>query len=261
MLKALRGRIERFWQARHPLRDTHQMGQNNIYIVPSRPGLFFCLVLGVLLLASINEQLSLGFMLTFLLTGAGLASMHATHGNLRGLSLDLRAPVPGFAGEDLQLELRVHNPGAARHGIGIRCEGGELAWCDVPAQGHGLVHVRFRAERRGLQGLPVLRIETRFPLGLFRAWSIWRPAAQVWVYPRPESPAAPIQAGVGEADPGERASLAPLRGGVDFDSVRPYRHGDTPQSVLWKKSSLAIEQGGSLWVRDTRASSGQRLWL
>ena len=37
-------------------------------------------------------------MLSFLLAGAGLSSMQATHGNLRGLSLDLLAPQPVFAG-------------------------------------------------------------------------------------------------------------------------------------------------------------------
>jgi hypothetical protein len=43
-----------------------------------------------MLLASINYQLNLGYALTFLLAGAGLVSMHLTHGTLRGLTLHLR---------------------------------------------------------------------------------------------------------------------------------------------------------------------------
>ncbi|MEH0164622.1 DUF58 domain-containing protein [Paucibacter sp. JuS9] len=261
MLAPLRKRIDAWWAGRHQRRDTHVMGQNNIYIVPSRPGLFFCATLGLLLIASINDQLSLGYMLTFLLTGAGFASMHTTHGNLRGLQMDLREPTPGFAGGDLQLELRVHNSGRARFGVGIRVQdGGETAWCDVPAQGHALVHVRFKAPRRGLSELPTLVIETRFPLGLFRAWSIWRPAAQVWVYPQPESPAAPFAPSAQAADAGE-TSGAVLLPGQDFEGVRAYRRGDSLRQVVWKKAALAMEQGGPLWVRETRAPASQRLWL
>ncbi|MDM4765669.1 DUF58 domain-containing protein [Pelomonas sp. SE-A7] len=265
MLKYVRSRIDAWWAARHQRRDTHAMGQNNIYILPSRPGLAFCFTLGVLLLASINDQLSLGYMLTFLLAGAGFASMHATHGNLRGLQMDLREPAPGFAGGDLQLELRVHNSGRARYGVGIRVQDenggkGETAWCDVPAQGHALVHVRCPATRRGLLELPTLVIETRFPLGLFRAWSIWRPATRAWVYPRAEQPAAPFAVTAHAAEAGELSGGA-LLPGQDFEGVRAYRRGDTLRQVIWKKAALALEQGGPLWVRETRAPASQRLWL
>ncbi|PTT77018.1 DUF58 domain-containing protein, partial [Pelomonas sp. HMWF004] len=88
----IRRRWQAWWQSRQPVSDTHQTTQRNVYIVPTRAGLAFCGTLGVLLLASINEQLSLGYALTFALTGAGLASMHTTHGNLRGLQMDLKAP-------------------------------------------------------------------------------------------------------------------------------------------------------------------------
>jgi hypothetical protein len=55
----------------------------------------------VMLLAAINYQLNLGYALTFLLAGAGLVSMHLTHGNLRGLTLRTCTPTvpPVFAGE------------------------------------------------------------------------------------------------------------------------------------------------------------------
>lgn len=261
MARSIRQRLDAWWAARHQRRDLHLMGQHNIYILPSRPGLAFCATLGVLLVASINDQLSLGYMLTFLLTGAGFASMHSTHGNLRGLQLDLREPTPGFAGGDLQLEIRVHNSGRARYGVGIRVQdGGETAWCDVPEQGHALVHVRFKAPPRGLRELPTLRIETRFPLGLFGAWSIWRPAAKVWVYPEPESPAAPFAPSAQRAEAGEISGAA-LVPGQDFEGVRAYRRGDSLRQVVWKKAALALEQGSTLWVRETRAPASQQLWL
>lgn len=236
------------------------MGQNNIYILPSRPGLFFCTTLAVLLLASINDQLSLGYALTFLLAGAGFASMHATHANLRGLQLDLKTPAPAFAGDELLLEIRLHS-GAdrSRYGVGLRAlPAVESAWIDVPARGHSLLRLSCPAPQRGLMSLPQLRIETRFPLGLFGAWSIWRPAARVWVYPRPEQPAPPLPGQAAVA--GELAGAAPLLlRGEDFEGVRPYRRGDSLRQVLWKKAAQSIE--GQLLVREHLSPATRQRWL
>ncbi len=239
------------------------MGQHNIYIVPSRPGIFFCLTIGVLLVASINDQLSLGYMLTFLLAGAGLASMQATHANLRGLSLDLQAPQPVFAGQEARLEIRLHNVGRARFGLGFRVRGAPeeaIAWVDAPEKGHAVVTLSYAAPVRGLQELPELQIITRFPLGLFRAWSLWRPASRLSVYPQPEAPVPPFPAQAAGPE-GEHAASLQLHKGLEFEGVRPYRRGDTLRQVIWKKAALALETGQALPVRETHAPASRELWL
>ncbi|HNJ83781.1 MAG TPA: DUF58 domain-containing protein, partial [Piscinibacter sp.] len=181
-LAALRSQVRRWWQARLPSADTLLLGQRNIYIVPTAAGLMFAATLVVLLLASINYQLNLGYVLTFLLAGSGAVSMHVTHGTLRGLTLRLRAPAPVFAGESALLEAVLTSPDGARFGIGLKLADAQAAtrtWIDVPAQGQASAQIGFVPAMRGLHALPALSIETRFPLGLFRAWAIWRPAAQL----------------------------------------------------------------------------------
>lgn len=262
---SVRKRWRVWWDARHPHADTHLMGQNNVYILPSRPGLAFCLTLGVLLIGTINDQLSLGYALTFLLAGAGLASMHLTHGNLHGLALDMRPPPPVFAGAEVALTLRLHNSGRARYGIGLHLQGTpdtEIAWTDVPAQGHASLTLRYPAAVRGRHMLPPLQIVSRFPLGLFRAWSIWRPAAEVWVYPRPELPLPPFAEPQGSDSTCPDSLLRPSRrAGLDFEGVRAYRRGDSMRQVLWKKAALGLETGTPLWVRDSHAPAAQQRWL
>ncbi|WP_422014122.1 DUF58 domain-containing protein [Roseateles sp.] len=261
---ALQRRWQRWWQGRQPQADTHQTTQRNVYIVPTLAGLAFCGTLGVLLLASINEQLSLGYALTFALTGAGLASMHTTHANLRGLQMDLRVPDGVHAGDDYTLELRLHNSARARFGIAVsaQLDGGttEPAWVDVPALGHAILKLRLPAERRGLRDLRRLVITTRFPLGFFRAWSYWRPASRIWIYPRPEAVTAPfpVQA---DAGAGEAVSTRQSRSGTDFSGVRSYRRGDAMKQILWRKSVLALDQGLPPWVRETDAPMARDLWL
>lgn len=264
MIQAARVRWQRWWQARQPVADTHQTTQRNVYIVPTLAGLAFCGTLGVLLLASINEQLSLGYALTFALTGAGLASMHTTHANLRGLQMDLKAPDGVHAGDEFTLELRLHNGAQARFGIAVSAQlddgPTEPAWVDVPALGHAVLRLRLPALKRGLHELPRLVIATRFPLGFFRAWSYWRPASRVWVYPRAEEvpPPFPAQA---EAGSGEATPTRAAPGGSEFSGVRSYRRGDSLKQILWRKSALALEQGLPLWVRETEAPLARDLWL
>src|SRR5690606_41023269 len=96
------------------------------------------------------------------------------------------------------LEAVLSSGGGARHGIGLKIESADsatLTWVDVPAGGQAAARVSFVPERRGLHELPTLSVETRFPLGLFRAWSIWRPASRALVCPRPAQPAAPRRPG------------------------------------------------------------------
>ena len=107
--------------------------------MPSRAGLAFCVTLLLLLVVSINYQLSLGFALTFLLAGSAAASMQMTHGSLRGLTLHLKPLVPAFDGDAAVLEVVVTNPGKSRLGVGFGLDLGArpipLAYAEIAAQG------------------------------------------------------------------------------------------------------------------------------
>jgi uncharacterized protein (DUF58 family) len=258
---AVRRRFRRWWQARLPRSDTLVLTQRNIYILPTRAGLMFAATLVVLLLASINYQLNLGYVLTFLLAGSGIVSMHVTHNTLRGLTLRLRPPAPGFAEEAARLDVVLTSPGSARFGIGLKvldASSATLLWTDVPAGGQASVQIGFVPPKRGWHDVPVLSAETRFPLGLFRAWTVWRPAARLLAYPAPERPAAPLPAA--RAVPGGPSQARSADGG-EIEGVRGYRRGDPLKLVFWKKAAKALAGGGELVSRDTSASVQRQLWL
>ena len=247
-----------WFEARLPLADQHQPGQRNIYIVPTAGGLFFAVVLLVLLVASINYQLSLGYALTFLLAGSGLASMHMTHGTLRGLQMHLHTGGAAFAGGHVDIDISINNPGAARYGIGLGWRHGtERAWTDLPARGTSTLRLQLPLQRRGWQAVPTLVAETRFPMGLFRAWTVWRPAARVLAWPQPEPAAPPLPAGDAGETRETRQSATPTSEGVAFDGVRPWRRGDALRQVAWKK----VAHTGQLVSRDQEASAPRDLWL
>lgn len=253
----LRGRWQRWWQNRLPQADTHTLTQRNIYILPTRAGLAYAATLVVMLLAAVNYQLNLGYALSFLLAGAGIVSMHMTHNTLRGLTLQLRPPRAAFAGDAAALELVLHNAGGTRHGLGLRLQGAPAAstvWCDVPAQGQQPATLGLVLPHRGRHGVPTVVVETVFPFGLFRAWSLWRPASRVLAWPRPEDTPPPLPA-LGVAFGQEHGQR---RGeGSELDGVRPWRRGDTMRQVVWKK----VARSGELVSRETSQAAARELWL
>ncbi len=100
---------------------------------------------------------------------------------------------------------------------------------------------------RGWHELPGLVIETRFPFGLFRAWTHWRPASRVLAYPRPETPAPALPAA--QSTPGD-STHARRTQGSELDGVRAWRRGDSLRQVLWKK----VARSGELVSRETTSS-------
>ena len=82
-----------------------------VYIVPARLGWMFGATLVLLLVGSINYAIALGFALTFLLAGLGLAGMVHTARNLARIGVAQGAPT-GFAGEAAQF--RIYLDGRAR---------------------------------------------------------------------------------------------------------------------------------------------------
>jgi len=257
----VRRRFRAWLRSRLPARDSMLLTQRNIYILPTPAGFMFGITLLVLLIASVNYQLNLGYVLTFLLAGSGIVSMHLTHGTLRGLTLRLKPPPPVFAREPAVLDVVMTSAGPARFGIGLKIAAAPestLAWNNVPAGGQSLTQVSFVPPGRGLHEIPTLSAETRFPLGLFRAWTVWRPAARLLVYPQPE-PGAPRPPAARHVPGGPTTSRSLDAGEVE--GVRGYQRGDPPRRIAWKKAAQALEAGGELVSRDTSASAHQELWL
>ena len=72
-VRRLRAKLQAWFVARLPPSDSVTLSQRTVYILPTGPGWMLGLTLLVLLVASINYQLNLGYLLTFLLAGTALA--------------------------------------------------------------------------------------------------------------------------------------------------------------------------------------------
>lgn len=254
-------RLSDLMAARTPRSDHLVLTQRNVYILPTRPGWMLAVTLLVMLVGSINYQLNLGYMLTFLLAGAAVVGMHVGHGTLRGLGLKMAPPPPCFAGASARLGIELTNDKRSpRHGIGLAvAPARDWTHVDVAAQDSTPVELGWHPPGRGSHTLPTVVVETRFPLGTFRVWSLWRPAAKVLVYPQPERHPPPLPA----ASPQTGASaMAREAHSGEWDGVRAYRRGDPLKAVVWKRAAQAMARDSAdLVSRSQAAHSPQELWL
>jgi len=238
-----------------PERGTVELVHRRVYIVPARLGWFFGGTLAVLLIGSINYALSLGFALTFLLAGLGLAGMVHTARNLARIAVSAGRAEPAFAGESAQFRLYLDGRAAfdrpailARH----LASGAQLV-VDIPPGGVSEVVLGVPAPRRGWLPLGRVMLETRFPLGLFRAWSYLEPDVRCLVYPRPErSPLPPFS---GEAAAG--ALHTPTPGSDDFAGLRGYQRSDSPRHIAWK----AVARSEEMLTKQFAGDAAAELWL
>jgi uncharacterized protein (DUF58 family) len=251
-----RARLRRWFEERQPASDSITLTQRNVYILPTRPGFMLGATIGVLLLASINYQLNLGYLLTFLLAGSAIVGMQVCHATLRGLTMNVVAPDAIYTGNAATICINLQSRRrTVRYGVGLAVLGSnQWVWGDVPAQGSTTLHVAFKPTRRGLHALPTLTAETRFPMGTFRVWTVWRPAARVLVYPAPELFAPPLPGGEPRAG---GATSAYRHETGEFDGVRAYRRGDPLKMIVWKKAAKNDE----LVSRDAEPVQRFELWL
>lgn len=227
--------------------------QRRIFILPTRQGYFFGGTLAVLLAASIQYQLSLGFLLTFLLGSmAGVAMLH-TWRNLAHLRLHPGRCDPVFAGDTAHFVITLETPARTRFAIAARRRGGDPVHADVARGEMARIDLPVVAPRRGLLKCGRLEIFTRFPVGLFHAWAYVDFDLAVVVYPRPDiAGGSPPTESRGSAEEG-----IPVPGDEEFNMLRAYRAGDPLKLIAWK--ALAREQG--LLTKEFSAMASSELWL
>lgn len=232
---------------------TVTLTQRRIFILPTRQGLALAFVLLLMLLGDINYNLSLGYVLTFLLAMMAVMSMLHAFRNVAHLEVSAGHADAVFSGETARFMLHFHNHGKLpRYRLCLRDAGDNTVSFDVPARQHSEIAFPVPASRRGWLDLGKLTLYTEFPLGLFHVWSYLHFDTRCLVYPRPMA-TAPLPSGTAPDGAGKRSSA----GDEDFSGLRDYVAGDALPRIAWK--AFAREQG--LQVKQFSAQTGEELWL
>ena len=248
-------RFDRWLNKRMPPADSVTLDQRSIFILPTRQGFYFALVIAAMVLAGINYQNSLVFALAFLLASLFMVGMLHTFRNLSGLTLMAGGARPAFAGDDAEFTVILKRLGERTHeSLLIGWDKNLLAQADLVDRLECRTRAFVAAPSRGRLNPGRLLIETRFPLGLFRAWS-WIDLNQTaLVYPRPVA---------GGEVPGslttsqEEGELILKDGAEDFYGLREYQPGDSIRHIAWR----AYARSENLMTKQYAAYADRRIWL
>jgi uncharacterized protein (DUF58 family) len=216
-----------------------------VFILPTKAGMAFVGLLLIMLIGSVNYNLGLGFVLTFFTGSCAIVDMYMTARNLALLHLAPGRAQPVFAGDEAQFELNLRNSTPRdRYAIwiGFQDEGTPRQAVDVAAKGSAAVMLSRPSTERGWLAAPRVRLFTRFPLGLFGAWSYWQPDLKVLVHPQPEAAAPPLPTSGAAREDGYGTV------GLDnFSGIRNYQPGDPMRHLAWRQiARLHPADGGNL---------------
>ena len=230
--------------------------QRRIFILPTGAGLLYGVVLCAMLTGAINYNLSLGHALVFLLAGLGLVAMVHTFRNLLGLRIAPGRAEPVFAGDTAHFTLHVENPWRhARRALELAIGRNPPVALDVPAGERASVVLPCAAPRRGRLEPGRITLASRYPLGLFRAWSYPHPPLSCLVYPKPLAAPLPLAAPAREAA-GRRGN----GGQEDFSGLRERQPNDSPRHIAWKAVARDFAHR-PLLIKQFDGGAAEALWL
>lgn len=254
-LRRSRRELERrLFRLRGPEPAPIVLSQRRVFVMPTRNGTVFAAVVMLLLIGSINYSLSLGYALTFLLGGLGVVAILHAFRNLAQLRITPGRTEPAFAGEHCAYSLVLHNlRNEPRPALLLSADGAEPVLLMVPARACAEAKVLLPAPRRGWLRPGRMRLETRYPLGLIRAWSYIEPDLRCLVYPKPEQAPPPLPRGGSHAFGMQGAA----RGSDDFLGLRNYQAGDSPRHIAWK----AVAGDAPPMTKQFAGSGSADIWL
>ncbi len=206
----------------------------------TKVGLWFVLLTVVVAVAATNTGNNALYLVLAAMLGLLAVSGVTSRWNLRRLEVGVTPPVDLYARRPAALAFTVRN-GSPRLSrwlllVSLAVKGQVRLIPHLPpgASARGTLDLIFA--RRGRQRIEVAHLSSLFPLGFFRKGMRYPVGIELLVYPEI------YPAGSVDLEPsglsGDRSAARP-GWGHELHSLRPFRQGDDPRSIHWKKSAQA----------------------
>jgi uncharacterized protein (DUF58 family) len=230
-------------------------------LVTTREGRAFILISIGLGFAAINTgnnllYLLLGWMLSTIIASGALSDVV-----LRGLTVTRRTPPAVHAGRPFQMELEVGNTKRRLSSFALvvtdvergRGTDKSVFFLKLAPGRAARASYRHTLYRRGLVPFEGVRLETRFPFGLFTKSRALDLPGEVLVFPALRQVTLPTPRGRRQGD----AATSSLGRRGDFFALKEYKDGDDRRAIHWRTSAKA----GQLLVRELEEESQRRVAL
>ena len=231
MLEIAERRLPALTRLKQPETLPILLHRRRIYVLPTRFGLMFSLVLLTMLLGALNYNNNPAMLLTCLLAAAAYQSVFQAFRAVDRVELRALHAAPCHAGDALTVTLHFCASTRARYGLRAAIEGIETVF-DLSPGADGRVRIELPAPLRGWRRLGRIRVWSEYPFGLFHVWSWLNPEFAALVYPRLEANAPPLPLQGDQAD-----QQALRRNGDELATLRGYHPSDALRTIAWKASA------------------------
>ena len=250
------------------------LGIRYLYVLPNKGGWILLLILLAMLAFGINYQNNLVLILAVFLLCVIFTSVFYGFFNMNGVGIEIKKMnIAVHAGTTLPLPVFVSArtaPGQSRIVKGLRITAPGATALIAPDLATGsTVQLSFANEKRGLFRVPLLAVCSSWPLGIINTFSYIKPETEILIYPRPVSceylldrlpglvfgsrDSSSEKQGISEI-PETRARI---QSRDEISGVRPYRPGDPPGIIDWKRTA----RGQGLMVKDFSQDNSMDLYL
>lgn len=226
--------------------------QRRVFILPTRRGMVFVALIGLVVLIAFVYNNNLAYMLGFLLASIFFVAILHSFKSLAGVVVRPAQQSPVFAGDKAVFSFVLQNPGdQPRVAIEMRLQ--EMSLVSLQGGETRTVSLPMDSKKRGWMDCSTLTLSSCYPLGFFRAWSPLRFDSRVLVYPAPAKADLPFP----ETAAGEGWQGQSKRGGDEFHGLKAYQSGDPIRQIHWK----AYAKGRGLHSKQYEGASSEAFWL
>lgn len=247
-----RWRTKQFFRHAPATHEPITLTHKRIFILPTRRGMDFVIIIGILLLIAFIYNNNLAYLLSFLLASVFFITILHTFKSLSGLVIYKGQSSAAFAGEAAGFDIHVSNPtAAARFNLQLHLTDEVLFSLD--AQQKQCLTLYSPTQKRGWHYCGKIVLSSTYPLGFFRAWSILRFDAKALVYPKPVKEVLAFPENTG----GQNQQGLAKTGNDEFYGLKEYQSGDSIRHIHWK----AFAKGLGLYSKQYSGETFAQLWL
>ncbi len=241
-----------FWDQwlnrRLPSGPQQTLHYRSIFILPTKEGLTYLIMVIFMWLLGTNYQNNLVLACSYLLLSLMAVCILHTYHNLSGISLSLLKAESGFVEGMAEIHFKVESQsGAEQYSIACFFDQDLQQVVDKLQEKSAVIIVPLHLAERGYCKPGRMTVETRYPLGLIRAWSHLDFDIRVLAYPKPI--ACNLQPVLAEIE-GTGARVQKKEGSAEFAGLRDYQSGDSPKRIAWKHYSRTEQLATKLFEDD-----------
>jgi len=212
--------------------EDFKIGRRQVYILPTRMGWYFGMIMLALFGIAIKFDNQAAFMMLFVLISMALIGMIYTHNNVLGLTLSSLVSQSVFAGERANFPIILKNPSNKQREAVWVVSGGFHQVVTLAPYDEQHIDLKLPTLQRGYFNCDPVTITSLYPLGIFFCWTKrFMPQKRCLIYPQPLNlvpmPTESDQAGKLDN------SLVSQPGNEDFQGMKQYQEGDRIRDIHW----------------------------